>query len=817
MRAFKQILGLLMIVVPGLARAASQESVAARAELLALADARRFEIATLGSLAKHSDSQLRAQTARTLGELANPAAALLLRGLARDRDASVRAAAAQGCGRLVSFLPPKAAARAQLGRQLQRLLDDRDAGVRAAAAWGVGMAAVPGGELWLLHRLTREREVSVCVPILQELWRFPGGLWVKRAMSYVTHPSPAVRAAAVWSLARSERADRLPALVRASTDKEPSVRLLALSGARRGASGGLWNVVLKALDDPDTGVRAAAFDALASVIEREASRVLPETVKARLALAIEGSDPREVHERISAIRLAGVARCCHEGLNRTFSGAEPWVAGEALVALARQGASGVEELAKEQATSAEASRRLAAVRAARWLPALRELVAAALADGSPAVRLAAIEALQRVEEPHKDVAVTALRGALADADTAVRAAAVEALGEIGAAPALEELLSLLERERSVDSADAGVALVAAVAKQKPLGAASRAALERLVRSGQPVLARAAWDVLVKAGSSAALPEVRTGESAEFYRQVVEWASSPRHLELVTVRGTMQIALETTVAPLTSYRLSKLAEKKFFDGLTFHRVVANFVVQGGDPRGDGWGGPDFVLRDELALTPYEPGAVGMALSGPDTGGSQLFITLTSQPHLIGRYCLFGRVTSGRDVADRIRIGDTILRVKAGEGKLGAFYPVWYGAIDPARLDAEITGWRAEREKTKPKKELLERLATASLRYDLVVVLGTWCGDSREQIPRLQAVLEALGKRSPFSEPRLLGVDRTKWINPSSYAFGPVEKVPTIVVLAGSSEVGRIVETPSSESIEEDLVRILAPIEGWSVPE
>ena len=106
---------------------------------------------------------------------------------------------------------------------------------------------------------------------------------------------------------------------------------------------------------------------------------------------------------------------------------------------------------------------------------------------------------------------------------------------------------------------------------------------------------------------------------------------------------------------------------------------------------------------------------------------------------------------------------------------------------------------------------------AIRAAALVAMGTWCSDSHEQVPRLQAVLAALGQGSPFDAPRLLGVDRSKSTDPKAYPFGPVELVPTIVVAAGGAEVGRIVESPKSSSIEEDLARILAQVEGWQLPD
>jgi cyclophilin family peptidyl-prolyl cis-trans isomerase len=135
----------------------------------------------------------------------------------------------------------------------------------------------------------------------------------------------------------------------------------------------------------------------------------------------------------------------------------------------------------------------------------------------------------------------------------------------------------------------------------------------------------------------------------------------------TDRGTIQIELAVLDAPLTVENFVALARKGFFDGLSVHRVVPNFVVQDGDPRGDGEGGPGYSIRDELNERPYLRGTVGMALDPwPDTGGSQYFITHSPQPHLDGRYTVFGRVIAGMDVVDKIQQWDVIRRVRIWDG-------------------------------------------------------------------------------------------------------------------------------------------------------
>ena len=139
----------------------------------------------------------------------------------------------------------------------------------------------------------------------------------------------------------------------------------------------------------------------------------------------------------------------------------------------------------------------------------------------------------------------------------------------------------------------------------------------------------------------------------------------------TDRGTIQLELAVLDAPLMIDNFIELVKKGFYKNLTFHRVVPDFVVQGGDPRGDGEGGPGYTVRDEVSQRPYLRGTVGIALDWADTGGSQFFITHSPQPHLDAKYTVVGRVISGMDVVDKIQQNDVIrgIRVWDGEQMLG----------------------------------------------------------------------------------------------------------------------------------------------------
>jgi cyclophilin family peptidyl-prolyl cis-trans isomerase len=126
----------------------------------------------------------------------------------------------------------------------------------------------------------------------------------------------------------------------------------------------------------------------------------------------------------------------------------------------------------------------------------------------------------------------------------------------------------------------------------------------------------------------------------------------------TTRGDVELALDVREAPRTVQNFVALAEKGYYKDVRWHRVVPYFVAQDGDPTGTGSGGPGYAIRCEYDGLRYDTGAVGMALSGKDTGGSQYFITLSPQPHLDGRYTIFGHVVKGQDVAEKIRRGDRI---------------------------------------------------------------------------------------------------------------------------------------------------------------
>ena len=217
-----------------------------------------------------------------------------------------------------------------------------------------------------------------------------------------------------------------------------------------------------------------------------------------------------------------------------------------------------------------------------------------------------------------------------------------------------------------------------------------------------------------------------------------------YAELKTTRGTIYLRLEYERAPLTVANFVGLAEgtisfsnrdaERYYDGLTFHRVIEDFMIQGGDPRGDGSGGPGYSFPDEIdpELTHDGPGVLSMANAGPGTNGSQFFITHLATPWLDGRHTVFGRVVHGQDVVNAVQQGDVIEELNIL--RIGAAADAY--AVDQARFNQllEQVGGRSQRATAEERAAAEQIIATtwpdavateSGLRY-VITAAGTGTG-------------------------------------------------------------------------------------------
>ncbi len=305
---------------------------------------------------------------------------------------------------------------------------------------------------------------------------------------------------------------------------------------------------------------------------------------------------------------------------------------------------------------------------------VRALISELAKDPDPRVQAPALEALVKVGSPNgaADAAVdvdidTRIAAALDAADFNLRAIAAGLIGS-RKSPGGAERLAAAYRRGLTD------------ANESARGAALEGLAEFGKEAAAPTLREALndsdWSIRLKA---AALLRGMGEETAEPARPApqrfpAEFFDSPAllrpqyspHAFIETKYGVIEIELNVVEAPLATQSFIALARRGFFNGMRIHRVVPNFVAQAGDDRGDGAGGPGYTIRDELSPLPYVRGTVGMALGGPDTGGSQFFIAASPQPHLEGKYAVFGRVIRGIEFLDLLSLFDVIERIQVWDG-------------------------------------------------------------------------------------------------------------------------------------------------------
>jgi len=628
-----------------------------RALLLMLVDRQMIEPVTVRRTSE-GGPELRRALAVALGRIGKPEGRPVLEELVFDDDVRVRRAAAFALGELE--LPE--AERVLLARADE---PDRETGlllVEALAKIGTPVRRV----VEALEDLSEEERWARLLP---HLFRFDEedtvalarqGLEAVDAES--STGSAELHARAAYALARNPKPSGVDDLRELLDDPDPWVRGWAARAL--GEVGGPRDLprIRPLLDGEEPGPAIQALRTAGRFV-REGRTAAPDGWRGRVTELL--ADPRP-QLRAAALEVAGVW-LLDDDLGAALvalaegTAGDGWERGPALVALAQGGHPRARDLLSAAATDADPRLREAAVEAAAALgdDAVVERLSR---DPAARVRIASLDARLGDADPPSDEAVAVARAALADTDPGVRAYLFSWLEEHPVAP-LEELgRAVIEalRDLNSESSLAGVRAVRARAEAEPLErGALIALLERMAESTDYLVRREAIAALEALEVEAPpVGTVETGRGIGTYELVLQRTVRPKTVEIRTTQGPVRVRLACPDFPLTCVNFLNLAGQGFYDGLAFHRVVPDFVVQGGDPRGDGFGGPGYVIRDEIGRLRYGAGVIGMALAGPDTGGSQFFLTLSPQPHLDGGYTAFGEVVSGSEVLERITPYDGI---------------------------------------------------------------------------------------------------------------------------------------------------------------
>ncbi|HEY7770486.1 HEAT repeat domain-containing protein [Longimicrobium sp.] len=661
----------LAACVPAAGGGTSQPSPSATAPLLRLEDRREYDPAVFQAALTSPSAPLRRRAALAAGRIRDPRSIAPLGALLNDPDTAVAATAAFALGQIgdsaaVPLLVPLAdparivAAPTVVGEAAYALGKIRHPQARAALERlltdapreGPGVREAVGMALLAIWRQGRPTPVDAIAP------------WLRSA-------DPELRWRAAYALARRAEPRATAALFPHVADADPLVR----SFAARGLTGPM-------ADSSGIG-RTAAQQALVRIIMQDSAYeprinalrslgTLPraQTLAVLTAVAME---PRNEHEAIAAIesmqRLGAEAASSAAFLaSIAQSAARPvFVRQTALAALADVDSTWAAGVARMLETSPEWRLRAAAVRALVEAegPSNNRLMTF-VADPDPRIGAAAIEQALTVAGDSVSRVSALLIAGLAHRDAIVRTNALGGLARLADPATLPAVFDAYQRAQTDtlnDAALAAVDAVAAIDKKQP-GAAARF-LARFPRSGDYLVRQrvnAAWGDTLTAAWGAPLPIETNRSPADYERMAAVERRGIRRATIVTNRGDIQLELFAGDAPQTVNSFLSLATAGFFDGQEWPRVVPNFVIQGGDPRGDTSGGPGYVIRDELNRNLYLRGALGMALSGPDTGGSQWFVTHSPQPHLDATYTVFGRVVSGMEVAERLLPGDRIIRIR-----------------------------------------------------------------------------------------------------------------------------------------------------------
>ncbi|MDQ2930002.1 MAG: peptidylprolyl isomerase [Gemmatimonadota bacterium] len=650
----------------GASVASAPVDVARYGRLLAMADERRVDTALLQGIFRSGSAPERAAAALAVGQVHGVALAPTLRTLLTDRDTAVASNAAYALGLLADSGSVAALARAidaspSVGYNAAWALGQIGEPARAAIVAGLAPVVAPNahtarvqGALLLATFSLKPVPVEAIRPWLADssalvrwsavyaLARPYAAAGVRDLIPLASDTSGEVRAQVARAFSHRGAGDSLAALVRAplaalAGDPDPHVRINALrSLATYGAAS--KQLVVHATLDPDANVRVTAAQEFGSVLDNARSQWM----------AAWKADTGFMYRRsllASALSQDVLLPAAERDEPDSWVHQGDW---------------------RLRAAVAEAGG------ASPTILRMREVSLPFSRDPDPRVRAVAFAALA----PHADTADAHpwrreyMEFGLIDADVIVRATAIASLeGHATAAevPLVLESYRLSEADTVNDARLAAVRFfIAAWQHDSTHFPDSVTRALRALPAPADMLTRSAADsfALLESWRRAPLPP---SKPASWYEAIVRTRILPAlggklpRAEIVTVRGTITLELYPVGAPLTVDNFLSLAASHYYDDGTFFRVVPNFVAQDGDHRGDGSGGVAYTIRDELNPRRYERGSLGMALSGPDTGGSQYFMTVAPDPHLDGRYTVFGRVISGFDALDALVQGDHLERV------------------------------------------------------------------------------------------------------------------------------------------------------------
>ena len=623
------------------------------AEIVHIEDTRQLT-GELEDYLNDDTARVRARAALAVGRIAHERSAGLLVGMISDSSLEVARTAAFAIGltgqrsyadtlvKMSVELPASVAAR--VVESAGRLADSTMTEVHTYLAG------------YLSHAAPEVRRAA-CLALLSARARSTAENMIPLLLVHET--SQSVQKAGLFALARLGVASAGATYSRFQADPDPEIRMLAVQGLGRCSLPDRVRLAALSLNDDDRRVAAVAITALQATNDQAAADYLGRKLQS-------ASDEKLIVTMLGALRALHSDKGVATAEMHLSSALSENIVAAALGYLAEIRQDALVSIIDSLLIEAPPPRvRVACADAFAEVgkPSVIPRLAMLFKDEDPLVRAAAFGHLVEIDSTQIDLYV---RASLADPDMMPVILALDQIGTRRLTRYLPQVKHLIERGSEVDI-DIRRTLLDVVGQFiDTLGTDSTMA--ELVIAGlfdpEYVVRRRANELYLEKFQRDRSSMVTPAETRITERRLktafADTTFNPIAL-VQTSRGEIEIELRFDVAPLTVLHFVDLANQGFYDGLIFHRVVPNFVIQGGCPRGDGWGGPPYFIRCEYSDVPFERGTVGIATSGRDTGGSQFFITHSPQPHLDGRYTVFGRVISGMDVVDQIVVGDLIQKI------------------------------------------------------------------------------------------------------------------------------------------------------------
>lgn len=618
---------------------------------------RRESSRTLHNYLKDEDPQVRERAALAIGRIGGKdGAQLIFDIISNDESIDVASTAAFAIG---------LTGEKQFSQKLLEIAYDLPGRVAAQAVLSAGRLADSTMkemhlmlESYFTHPSPEVRESACYAVYLSKAALAP----VKMFDLFNVEPDDDVRIAALYSLARLGVSQAETIYEDFLSDADPFVRSIAVRGLGFAESDESTHLLAIASNDSDPGVAASAIAALGKRKNKEAQRQLIKKLELE-------EDPKIIVTIFEALRAQNNDGAIDVAYQIIESKPLNYIIAAAVLYLTEFQKDRAVDLidslmrTEDQYLKATCAEAYGMVERNTVVPRLSKL----FIDKNPSVRAAAFNSLMEVDRDNQEYYIGQ---ALTDADEVVMAGAISKISDLKLAQHLPKLLeiSIGSKNVKIDVRSALVDAASTFLKINPKDSTARELLLNAAIDPEYAVRRDAAAVYKSVlgedrNDIIRHPFTRIGEG-KLEDSFEQYQSNP-HATIFTNRGQIDIELYFKTAPLTVLNFMQLAKDGFYDGLRFHRVVPNFVAQGGDPRGDGWGGPNYFIRCEYSALPYKRGTLGIATSGKDTGGSQFFITLSPQPHLEARYTVFGQVIAGMQFVDDIVIGDTIEKIEIQE--------------------------------------------------------------------------------------------------------------------------------------------------------